>query len=268
MRKGKKIYVTDSSSTFSMSKKNSVKGVYIFRLIAIVSLISIILLGIFGTAGGMIPIWSIVLVGSIILGTRGGYKYFFSKKWFKIPFFILLAVFIVSEFMIIGVGLYSNNEVDSDYVIVLGAKVNKDEVSLTLKYRLDKAYSYLTDHENTVAILSGAKGEDELISEALAMKNYLVEKGIEEDRLIMEDESTNTHENLINSFEIIDNKSNLDTAKVSVLTNRFHVLRARIIAYKIGKNVDGIGAKNYVFLDLNYYFREFFAIIKDVCIQY
>lgn len=83
-----------------------------------------------------------------------------------------------------------------DAVIVLGCKVNGNTPSRMLKRRLDSAVIYLNENEDVVCIVSGGKGEDEKISEAQAMKEYLVDKGIDEGRILTEDKSVNTLENI------------------------------------------------------------------------
>ncbi|WP_370458110.1 YdcF family protein [Bacillus sp. BPN334] len=89
-----------------------------------------------------------------------------------------------------------NATYDADYIIVLGSKVNGTKPSYSLQYRIDKAAEYLQSHEKTIAIVSGGKGKGEDISEALAMKNGLMKLKIAEDRIIMEDKSTSTDENI------------------------------------------------------------------------
>ena len=90
-----------------------------------------------------------------------------------------------------------------DYVVVLGAKVNGATPSLTLKYRIDKAYDYLRENPDTVVVASGGQGPNEGISEASAMFNRFVGKGISPERILLEDRSTSTTENLVFSRECI-----------------------------------------------------------------
>ena len=75
----------------------------------------------------------------------------------------------------------------ADYMVVLGAQVNGTKVSRALRYRLDAAFEYAMDNKNTKVIVSGAQGYKEDITEAKAMRDYLVEKGLEVERVIMED---------------------------------------------------------------------------------
>lgn len=86
-----------------------------------------------------------------------------------------------------------------DYIIVLGAQVKESGPSVVLRYRLDRAVSYLKENDNTLVIVSGGKGINEPATEASVMKEYLINEGINEERIIIEDKSNTTKENLINS---------------------------------------------------------------------
>ena len=84
--------------------------------------------------------------------------------------------------------------------------------------------------------------------------------GIEEERIILEDKSTSTVENIKFSMDNINNKE----AQVVIITNKFHVMRACLIAKKQGlENVSGLPVKSNPLLALNCYVREFFAVVKD-----
>lgn len=79
---------------------------------------------------------------------------------------------------------------------MLGAGLNGDKPSAVLEMRLEKARLYLQEHPQTVVIVSGGQGPTEPVSEAESMKNWLMEKGIPNSRIIMEDKSTTTAENI------------------------------------------------------------------------
>lgn len=93
---------------------------------------------------------------------------------------------------------------DADYLVVLGARVDEDgQPSYSLRYRLEAALAYLEAHPATAAVLSGGQGDDEPTTEAACMYGWLVEHGVEVSRLLLEDKSSNTQENLRNSFALI-----------------------------------------------------------------
>ncbi|NJA30563.1 YdcF family protein, partial [Clostridioides difficile] len=112
----------------------------------------------------------------------------------KIIISIFLIVFVVTESLII---FYPKNSLESksDYLLILGASVKKTTPSTTLKGRLDTALKYLKINDNCYVVVSGGKGSGEKITEAKAMKDYLIKNGIDKNRIIEEDKSTNTYEN-------------------------------------------------------------------------
>ena len=168
-------------------------------------------------------------------------------------------LFVVVEIMII---MQCNKEPqdEADYLIVLGAQVRGTVPSLVLSYRIDKAAEYMLEHPEVTAIVSGGQGADEGISEALAMQNGLIERGIEKERILLEDQSTSTKENLEFSKQFLD----IEKSKVLVVTSDFHVMRAVGIAKKAGyQNVEGLAAKSVWYLIPSNYVREFMAVIKD-----
>ena len=118
---------------------------------------------------------------------------------------------------------HMNATYDADYIIVLGSKVNGTKPSYSLQYRIDKAAEYLKSHEKTIAIVSGGQGKGEDISEALAMKQGLMKQNIAEDRIIMEDKSTSTDENITFSKTLIP----ANMKKGMIVTNDFHMFRAK-----------------------------------------
>ena len=146
-----------------------------------------------------------------------------------------------------------------DYVIVLGAKVRKTKVTESLKRRLDKALAFLQEHPEAKCIVSGGQGKGEDISEAQAMREYLIACGIEKERIVMEDKSTSTYENLTNSLEVVDDVRN---KKVGIVTNNFHIYRAMKMAKHIGyKKVYALPASCNMVFFVNYMVREFFSVL-------
>lgn len=214
-----------------------------------------------------------LLMGSFFLLIAVFYKRV--KKWVKaLPKWIrilgvgiagicILSV-LAAEILCISYGM-KTPEPGADYVIVLGAQVRGRTPSYNLARRLDVAYDYLVENPDTIAILSGGKGSGENISEAQAMMEYLLERGIEPERMILEDQSTNTDENIRFSRE----KMESEEARVVLATNQFHVFRSIGIARKQGlTHVEGLGAGVMWFTVPNLYLREAIAIIKyAVCRQ-
>lgn len=235
--------------------------IYFWRVIFVFAVLNLINLFAYDGGAGMEPVWIGIIVGSLILSFKKPYHFFFSNRWFKGLVIVGVVFFVIVEMFIIANGLGQGPKEDSDYLIVLGARVKGETPSLALKYRLDKAYDYLVSHKETLVVLSGGQGSGENITEAEAMRRYLKDKGIADERMILEDQSTDTTENLQNSFEMIDAAK--QDAKVTIVTSRFHVLRGKMIASDLGKKVDGIGAETMLYLIPNYYLREFFAVVVE-----
>lgn len=168
-------------------------------------------------------------------------------------------LFVVVEGCIVS-GFSEKGQAGADYVIVLGAQMKANGPSKALQYRLDEAARYLNENPDAKVIVSGGQGADEHISEAQGMYDYLTEKGINPERIILEDQSVNTFQNLTFSAELLDKEKD----SVAVVTNNFHVFRAVGIARKAGyKKVCGIAAKGEPFLQFNNMMREFFGVMKD-----
>ncbi len=180
------------------------------------------------------------------------------KRIFAGVMIISLCVCMVLEIPIIR-GAVSEPDKNADYVIVLGAKVNGTKPSRVLRQRLDAATEYAEQNKSAEIIVTGGKGADEAISEAEAMKNYLVKKGIAGDRIITENNAADTGENLEFSKNIIG-----DTDKnIVIVTSDFHMYRAVKIAEQTGfTRVSELPARTDAGLAPNYYIREAFGIIK------
>jgi uncharacterized SAM-binding protein YcdF (DUF218 family) len=145
-----------------------------------------------------------------------------------------------------------------DYIIILGARVKGTTPSLALQYRIDAAAQYLKDNQTTIAIASGGKGDGEYISEALAIKNGLVEQGVDEERIILESKSTDTVENITYSMKLIPD--NLTTGLI--VSNNFHIYRAKLIAKDLGLKLAGLPANTPAIAIPKSYSREYLAITK------
>lgn len=146
---------------------------------------------------------------------------------------------------------------DVDYIIVLGAKVNGERPSLALRCRIDAAYDYLAANPRTVAVLSGGQGSGEDISEAEAMRRALTARGIAPERLLAEDMSTSTEENIRFSYSLLPSEA----CRVGIVTNNFHVWRALRVAEKQGSHtLCGISADYPNLLIVNYVAREVVTI--------
>lgn len=190
-----------------------------------------------------------------------------NKLWniMKIVFFIGMAVFILIEGAII---MYPKKNIDnSDYVVILGAGLRGDSITATLRDRLNATIDYVNKSNfDGKIVVSGGQGPGESITEAEAMKKYLISNGIKND-IIMEDKATNTFENFKFSKEKIKNitGNSIDNYKVKVITTDFHVLRSSILAKRNNyDNVTFYSSNTKWYLVPTLYAREFFAFFKSL----
>ncbi len=169
-----------------------------------------------------------------------------------------VAIFVVTEGLILRASI-GNPEVACRYMIVLGAKVNGTEPSVSLTDRIQATYEYMCAHEDVVAILSGGQGEDEGITEAQCMFRELTEMGIEPNRLVLEEKATSTWENLKFSLEIIEKlEENGEMPKeIGIVSSEYHLYRASLLAREFGVETVGIPARTSLpTIALNYFLRE------------
>lgn len=165
-----------------------------------------------------------------------------------------------------------------DYIIIHGAGLDGPRPTPLLAGRIDKALElWNKQHQHGKFVVSGGQGADEIVSEAQAMRDYLLEKGVPAAAILMEDKSTTTWENLKNSLTVIradratngdTGAANDDTATASndfttaVVTSDFHVFRCAEYAHNLGIKADGIGSHTKGWYWPTAFIREFIAITK------
>lgn len=207
---------------------------------------------------GLLPV---ALLGTALLI----YGLFFEKLPFRrlisgVLAFGLSVIIAFTSFL----ALYGRNDnatYNEKTVIVLGCGIRGERVSVGLAKRLNKAYEYHLQNPDAVIIVSGGQGPQEDISEALAMKRYLMEKGVPEDRIIMEDKSTSTITNFKYSHEIMKEKGLPDDSVVFV-TNGYHVYRGASYAKAEGLTVTHLGTDIIWYTIPMNYLREMLAVLK------
>jgi uncharacterized SAM-binding protein YcdF (DUF218 family) len=178
-----------------------------------------------------------------------------------IVIFVVVFLWILTgQWMADGVEPKANGT--KDYAIILGAKVNGEIPSLSLQYRLDAALEYAKQYPHVYLILSGGQGAGEHISEAEAMKRFLIEKGIQEERLLFEGSSTSTYENLLYSIEMIPDS----VEEITIISSDYHLARAKNIARSLGFQTDVVSAKTPKVVELKLRTRERLALIKTIIV--
>ena len=145
------------------------------------------------------------------------------------------AAFCILEALVL-LGGRSRMQEHPDAVVVLGAKLWGREPSPALKSRLDTAADYLLALQaegcTPVVVVTGGQGGDEVISEAECMGDYLVRRGIPEERICREDKSTNTAENLKNTHALLESRG-ISVKQVTFVTNYFHLTRVRMLSGRL-----------------------------------
>lgn len=150
-----------------------------------------------------------------------------------------------------------------EYIVVLGAGVRGTVPSLSLQERINAAYDYLTTNPSAMAVLSGGQGPGEDITEAACMYRELMEMGIDGSRLLLEETSTSTMENLTNALQVLELQTGSRPTKIGIVSSEYHLFRAGLFAKQLELESFGIPAKtSWVSLRVNYYLREIVAVWK------
>jgi uncharacterized SAM-binding protein YcdF (DUF218 family) len=157
---------------------------------------------------------------------------------------------------------------DKDYILILGCQIKKDgTLTRLLQGRADRAVEFAKlqkdkTGKDIIFVPSGGKGNDEVMSEGEAIKNYLVSVGIDEDHIMAETESENTFQNFGKSKALIDKAENEDP-KIAFSTTNYHVFRSGMYAFKQNIQAEGIGSKTKSYFWVNAFVREFIATLES-----
>ena len=163
-------------------------------------------------------------------------------------------------------GSYDHIQGDPRAMVVLGCQVMPDGApSILLRDRLDRALDYLEGHPDLTVVVSGGQGDNEPVTEARCMADYLMERGVEEDRLLLEERSHNTDQNLRYSRELLEAEGCDLSQGVVVVSNGFHLTRARMLAERAGyDSVSTLAApSSHLPSRLHMYVREPLALVKS-----
>ena len=203
---------------------------------------------------------SVILVTCLLLWTlAASEKFSRTAKILKRCYICILAAGLITFLILQGLIISSarTEEAEVDALIVLGAGLRNGAPSLVLRTRLNAAIDYIETREGVPIIVSGGLGQGQSITEAQAMFNYLVERGVDENLIWLEGASTNTSENLAFSRDIMkEHGLDVENATVAVVSNEFHLFRATLIARNVGFEAVGVAAETPgVALRILYFFR-------------
>lgn len=211
---------------------------------------------VWGLAGLVLCLW-----GGLLIRERTEQL----PRWLKVCWGLLvgigLTIFLVVEGLIFT-EFGAAAEPGADYCIILGAQMKDNGPSDVLRRRLDRAITYLRENPETLVIVSGSQGSNEPVSEARGMYDYLTAAGIDGERILLEEASRNTCENLEFSGQLLNRESD----RVVLVTNNFHMYRAlKLAAGADYGHVQGLAASTYPLMLPNNLLREFLGIVKDFC---
>ncbi|GAA2024266.1 hypothetical protein GCM10009720_00030 [Yaniella flava] len=155
---------------------------------------------------------------------------------------------------------WRKNPHGSAAVIVLGAGLLNGEVPPLLAGRLKRGITaQRKDPGDPLLITSGGKGDDEPRSEGAAMREYVIEQGVDPERVIAEEQSTTTEENLRFSQRLMSDPK----APVTVVTSSYHVFRAALLTRALGLRAHVVGASTVWYYLPGAFIREFIAVMRD-----
>ena len=193
------------------------------------------------------------------------------KRWAKILRRVLLAalavgvvLFAVMEAWVLS-WARTDGETPVSAVVVLGAGVNGTVPSLSLQVRLDAALAYIADKPSVPIVVTGAQGSGEEITEARCMADWLIARGVDPQRILLEEQATDTEENVAFSLQMLKDHGVDVTDNIAVVSADYHLCRA---AYLWGTpNIVPVAAEMPAYywpLTVNYYIREAFAMAAEV----
>lgn len=183
-------------------------------------------------------------------------------KWVKMGVVTVVCI----EALVVGfIAVYGNCDnvtYNEDAVIVLGAGIRGDRVTVPLARRLNSAIEYHKKNPEALIVVTGGQGYQESVTEAYAMEKYLLERGVDKTKIVKEEKATSTGENMRFSKEILDEMTDGEYS-VAVITNKFHIYRGVCIAKMEGfENVHHMGAEIKWYNVIPCYLRESLAVMK------
>ncbi len=190
-------------------------------------------------------------------------------RWVK-TLLLICCSFAVAVCLVISVlmtaSLIEKPNKEAKTVIVLGCQVQNGEPSEMLKRRLDTAIKYLNEHSECSVIVSGAMGKGEDSFEADVMYNYVIDSGIEVNRVYKDSKALRTKENLFYSAKLIEQEG-LDKS-VIIVSDAFHQYRAGCFARRYGLAPSPLSSETPFFVFVTYWFREILAVLRMYILNY
>ncbi len=175
------------------------------------------------------------------------------------------------------IGLHSRDRMagDPQVMVIFGCQMRKDGPSILLRDRLDTALDYLEDHPDMKIVVTGGKGDDEHISEAQGMYDYLTARGVDGAQIFMEDKSRNTWQNINNTFALMEREGWELTDDVLLVSSGFHLARIELLWDRVRTGIlrDEVYSNQYISTlaapvshapsRVQMFFREPLALVKS-----
>jgi len=198
-----------------------------------------------------------------VFSYKGGRR----PRWQKALLALVLAGVLTFSALLGAVlyGSYDHIEGEPEIMVVLGCMVYPWGPSILLQDRLDEALDYWEAHPEMTVVVSGGQGPDEHISEARAMYDYFVAQGMPPEQILLEERSSNTIQNLRYSRQLLEGEGYDLSDGVLVVSNGFHLTRARMLAAREGYGeISTLAApSSHLPSRLKMYVREPLALVKS-----
>ncbi|HHV28036.1 MAG TPA: DUF218 domain-containing protein [Clostridium sp.] len=245
---------------------------FLMLIIGILGILDFLMLMAIGTVinfGILLPLVAgiiLTFVASVRLAGKGEIlriKNTILRRLFAGACIAFVASFLLIQGLIITSSV-SDKNVEVDYMVILGAGLKGDKITPTFQNRLDKGIEYLLANPEIKVVVTGGQGPGEDLTEAEAMKRYLANHGIDEDRIIKEDRATSTSENMKYTAEVLQQLTGRSDYRIMIVTNEFHMFRSKALARHNGFTAYGITAPTNPVVLINSYIREYFAVVKSL----
>lgn len=181
------------------------------------------------------------------------------EEWIVYIFGVICLWFLLHILAVTYDGL-KDNIGSSDVAVVLGNKVELDgKPSERLQGRLDRAVELYKKKYFNYIIVSGGIGQ-EGFDEAIVMKNYLIENGVPDKNILLDQEGYNSYRTAQNTKTIM---GDMNLESVTIISQFYHISRTRLAFKKLGfEHVYTAHAKYFEIRDIYSLAREFFAFYK------